>query len=68
MLNVRFCQQYTQEIYQSFEAAQINIANITILSPDIKSQLNNFSNSASTMNFSNIIQHVRFTLVFSNED
>ncbi|XP_009305684.1 prominin-2 isoform X1 [Danio rerio] len=49
---------YTQEIYQSFEAAQINIANITILSPDIKSQLNNFSNSASTMNFSTIIQHI----------
>uniref|UniRef100_A0A671PIX8 Prominin 2 n=1 Tax=Sinocyclocheilus anshuiensis TaxID=1608454 RepID=A0A671PIX8_9TELE len=50
--------EYTHEIYQSFEGAQINIANITILSPEVKSQLNNFSSSASSMNFSNIIQQI----------
>ncbi|KAF4105839.1 hypothetical protein G5714_013501 [Onychostoma macrolepis] len=49
--------QYTHEIDQTFEEVQINIANITILSPEVKSQLNNFSSSAS-MNFSNIIQQI----------
>ncbi|XP_043111926.1 prominin-2 isoform X2 [Puntigrus tetrazona] len=50
--------QYTHEIDQTFEGAQINIANITILSPEVKSQLNNFSSSASNMKFSNIIQQI----------
>uniref|UniRef100_A0A8C2AAT2 Prominin 2 n=1 Tax=Cyprinus carpio TaxID=7962 RepID=A0A8C2AAT2_CYPCA len=50
--------EYTHEIYQSFEGAQINIANITILSPEVKTQLKNFSSSASSMNFSNITQQI----------
>ncbi|XP_052468903.1 prominin-1-A-like isoform X2 [Carassius gibelio] len=50
--------EYTHEIYRSFEGAKINIANITILSPEVKSQLNNFASSASSMNFSNIIQQI----------
>ncbi|RXN23591.1 LIM domain-binding 1-A isoform X1 [Labeo rohita] len=50
--------RYTQDIYKTFEDAQINIANITILTPEVKSQLNNFSSSASSMNFSNIIQQI----------
>ncbi|XP_016132334.1 prominin-2 [Sinocyclocheilus grahami] len=50
--------QYTHEIDQTFDGVQINIANITILSPKVKSQLNNFSNSASSMNFSNITQQI----------
>ncbi|KAK2896787.1 hypothetical protein Q8A67_011275 [Cirrhinus molitorella] len=50
--------KYTTNVYQTFEEAQINIANITILTPKVKSQLNNFSSSASSMNFSNIIQQI----------
>uniref|UniRef100_A0A671L4F7 Prominin-1-A-like n=1 Tax=Sinocyclocheilus anshuiensis TaxID=1608454 RepID=A0A671L4F7_9TELE len=50
--------QYTHEIDQTFDGVQINIANITILSPEVKSQLNNFSSSASSMNFSNITQQI----------
>ncbi|XP_051945331.1 prominin-1-A-like [Xyrauchen texanus] len=50
--------QYTGQIYQTFDKAQINIANITILTPEIKSQLRNFSGSASTMNFSSIMQQI----------
>ncbi|KAK7140282.1 hypothetical protein R3I94_012785 [Phoxinus phoxinus] len=55
MLNVS---KYERQIYQSFEDANINIATITVLSPEVKSQLHNFSSSASTMNFSNIIQQI----------
>ncbi|XP_051507208.1 prominin-1-A-like [Myxocyprinus asiaticus] len=50
--------QYTGQIYQTFDKTQINIANITILTPEIKSQLRNFSGSASTMNFSSIMQQI----------
>ncbi|XP_016367120.1 prominin-1-A-like [Sinocyclocheilus rhinocerous] len=50
--------QYTHEIDQTFDGVQINIANITILSPEVKSQLNNFNSSASSMNFSNITQQI----------
>uniref|UniRef100_A0A8C1A968 Prominin 2 n=2 Tax=Cyprinus carpio TaxID=7962 RepID=A0A8C1A968_CYPCA len=50
--------KYTHEIDQTFDGLQINIANITILSPEVKSQLNNFSSRASSMNFSNIIQQI----------
>uniref|UniRef100_A0A672R8D6 Prominin-1-A-like n=1 Tax=Sinocyclocheilus grahami TaxID=75366 RepID=A0A672R8D6_SINGR len=49
-------------VSQTFDGVQINIANITILSPKVKSQLNNFSNSASSMNFSNITQQVHYIL------
>lgn len=59
---VWFSQQYERQIYQIFEETQINIANITVLSPEVKSQLRNFSSSASTMNFSNIIQQVNCTV------
>ncbi|XP_052427635.1 prominin-2 [Carassius gibelio] len=50
--------QYTNEIDQTFNGLQINIANITILSPEVKSQLNNFSSRTSSMNFSNIIHQI----------
>lgn len=57
-------QQYTHEIDQTMDGVQINIANITILSPEVKSQLNNFSSRASSMNLSNIIQQVHCILHF----
>ncbi|TRY85025.1 hypothetical protein DNTS_026934 [Danionella cerebrum] len=50
--------KYTANIYQYFEEAQISLTNITILSPEIKSQLYNFSGSASTMNFNDSIQQI----------
>lgn len=50
--------KYRGQIYQSFENAQINIANITILTSDVKSQLRNFSDSASSTNFSSITQQM----------
>lgn len=56
--------QYERQIHQIFEETQINIANITVLSPEVKSQLRNFSSSASTMNFSNIIQQVNSTMEY----
>ncbi|XP_051773753.1 prominin-2 [Ctenopharyngodon idella] len=56
--NILNVSKYERQIYQIFEETQINIANITVLSPEVKSQLRNFSSSASTMNFSNIIQQI----------
>ncbi|KAK9964413.1 hypothetical protein ABG768_005588 [Culter alburnus] len=56
--NILNVSKYERDIYQIFEETQINIANITVLSPEVKSQLRNFSSSASTMNFSNIIQQI----------
>ncbi|XP_048061055.1 prominin-2 isoform X2 [Megalobrama amblycephala] len=56
--NILDISKYEKEIYKIFEGTQINIANITVLSPEVKSQLRNFSSSASTMNFSNIIQQI----------
>ncbi|XP_067276883.1 prominin-2 isoform X2 [Pseudorasbora parva] len=55
MLNVS---KYQTQIYQTFEEANINISNITVLSPEVKSQLYNFSSSAKSMNFSNIIEQI----------
>ncbi|XP_051504402.1 prominin-2 [Myxocyprinus asiaticus] len=49
---------YTGQIYRTFEQAQINIANITILTPEIKYQLRNFSGSASTMKCGSIMQQI----------
>ncbi|XP_067242479.1 prominin-2 isoform X2 [Chanodichthys erythropterus] len=56
--NILNVSKYERDIYQIFEKTQINIASITVLSPEVKSQLRNFSSSASTMNFSNIIQQI----------
>lgn len=57
-------QQFERQIYQYFENADINIANITILTSDVKSQLRNFSDSFSSTNFSSITQQVYFTVHF----
>ncbi|KAI7805457.1 putative prominin-1-A [Triplophysa rosa] len=55
MLNIS---KFERQIYQYFENAHINIANITILTSDVKSQLRNFSDSASSTNFSSITQQM----------
>ncbi|XP_052006888.1 prominin-1-A-like [Xyrauchen texanus] len=50
--------KHTEQIYRTFEQVKINIASISILTPEIKSQLRDFSGSASTLNFSSIMQQI----------
>lgn len=50
--------QYTDQIQEKFDKADITLPNVTILSTDDKSQLGDFSTTAKSVDFSAITKQV----------
>lgn len=50
--------QYTDQIQENFDKADITLSNITLLSTDDKSQLRDFSTTAENVDFSAIAEQV----------
>lgn len=50
--------QYTDQIQQQFDSVDINLSAITVLSPEIKNQLSNFSAKTDSFDSAAITQQV----------
>ncbi len=51
-------EQYTEQIQQSFENADITLSTITLLSPEVQNQLSNFSTKSKDFDSTAITQQV----------
>lgn len=55
-----FFYQYTEDIRQNFEKTDISISSVTLLTPNIISQLESVSKQAGSVNFNSAIDQVAY--------